>query len=243
MTARDADLPAGLAAAWGVAASTRRGPKPAHSVEEIIRVALRLADADGLEAVSLPRIARQIGVTTNALYRYVGSKDELLMLLYDAGCGPAPKLPTGGGWRAAATAWVQALIGRYRRHPWLLDLPVRGAPVTPHLLQWTEALLSGLADAGLADRDKLGCAALLDGYARSTATLTRDLAASDRAPVQTRAVTDFLQPLLSERGLPILAAMLASGEYRDSHEGIVDFGLDRILDGIDVLIRQDRPLA
>ncbi|HEX3815506.1 MAG TPA: TetR/AcrR family transcriptional regulator [Mycobacteriales bacterium] len=230
----------GLAAARGVATPARRGPKPAHSVEEIVQVALRLADADGIEAVSLPRIAGQIGVTANALYRYVSSKDELLLLLHDAGFGRAPRFPAGADWRGVATEWVQAIIARYRQHPWLLDLLVRGAPVTPHLRQWAEALLDGLADSALRNDDKLGCAVLLDGYARSTAVMARDLAASQRSPVQSQAVSAVLQPMLRNRGFPILAEMLATGEYRDSRDELADFGLDRILDGIDVLIQRRR---
>jgi AcrR family transcriptional regulator len=190
--------------------------------------------------VSLPKIAGRIGVTANALYRYVSSKAELLLLLHDAGFGPAPQFPAGAGWREVATEWVQAVIDRYRQHPWLLDLPVRGVPVTPHLRQWTAALLDGLADSALRNEGKLGCAVLLDGYARSTAVMARDLAASQRTPVQSQAVSAFLQPMLQDRGFPILAGMLDTGEYRDGRDEMADFGLDRILDGIDVLIQRGR---
>ncbi|HVX42730.1 MAG TPA: helix-turn-helix domain-containing protein, partial [Mycobacteriales bacterium] len=132
-----------LATAWKLAPPPRRGPKPAHSVEEIVSVAIELADRGGIEEVSLPKIAHRIGVTTNALYRYVGSKDELLQLLNDAAVGDPPRLGRRG-WRAAAADWSHALIGRYRRHPWMLDIPIHGAPITPNSLGWVEVLLQAL---------------------------------------------------------------------------------------------------
>ena len=234
------DLPPGLALAWGETPASRRGPKPGYSVERIVEAAVELADREGFAALSLPRIARRVGFTTNALYRYVSSKDELLVLLADAGWGPPPdSLSRIRRWRAAATAWVRAVIERYHERPWLLSIPVRGAPVTPNLLRWLEVLLAGMAHSGLRDGDKLGCALLLDGYARGTAALSRDLREAGTPPVQSSAVTEFLQPRLSARGYPILATMLAGGRYEDTpadHD--VEFGLGRILDGIDALIAQ-----
>lgn len=233
-------LPPGLAMAWGFTPpARRRGPKPAHSVERIVEAAVELADADGFAPLSMPKIARRLGITANALYRYVSSKDELLVLLAEAGWGPPPdSLSRAGHWRPAATAWVHAIIDRYRVHPWLLDLPTRGAPVTPNLLRWLEALLESMSDNGLTNQDLLGCAVLLDGYARGTATLARDLHDSNAPPVQSAAVAEFLQPLLRDRGFPHVAAIMAIGDYEDDDldDTDIEFGLGRILDGIDVLV-------
>jgi AcrR family transcriptional regulator len=222
----------GLALVWGFAPPARRGPKPGHSVAEIVQAAIDLADEEGFEGLGLPKIARRLGLTANALYRYVSSKDELLLLLVDAGTGTPPDdLPTG--WRAGAAAWVHALIARYGERPWLLKIPVRGAPITPNLLRWLESLLGVFAGSGLAERDWLSCAVLLDGYARSMATLASDLV--DPAPVQS--MTGFLYPLLHDRGFPITAALLAAGQYEDGPVGPdIDFGLARILDGIELRI-------
>lgn len=223
-----------LASAWNLPLPKRRGPKPAHSVGEIIDAAIALADADGITAVSLPKIAASIGVTTNALYRYVASKEELLLLLCDAGIGPAPALPGARGWRAVSVNWVHAVLQRYRAHPWLLDLPIQGAPVTPNLLAWVEILLEGLDDR-LDGRQKLGCVLLLDNYARGFARLARDLDASEQQHVQ--AVAELLEPVLQERGLSLLASMFSRHEYADGYDDEdIDFGLQRILDGIGVLI-------
>jgi AcrR family transcriptional regulator len=199
---------------------------------------MALADEEGFAALSLPRIARRLDLTPNALYRYVSSKEELMLLVMDAGSGAPPEdLPTA--WRQGATAWARALIDRYRARPWLVDIPVRGAPVTPNLLSWLESLLTVLADTGLPASDQLSCATLLDGYARSIAALANDVTTNGAAPVQSPEVVGFLYPLLAGRGYPRVAEMLAGGVYVDQPGGPdIEFGLTTILDGIEQLIAQ-----
>lgn len=236
-----ADLPPGLALAWGVLPEARRGPKPAHSVERIVAVAVDLADESGFPAVSMPKIASRLGLTANALYRYVASKEELVVLLADAGWGP-PEVPARReGWRAGVTSWVHAFVARTRVHPWLLDIPVRGVPLTPNVLSWLEVLLDALTDTGLGPADKLACATLLDGYARSTANFARDLGATSTSAEEGAAVAAFLEPLLRARGYMFIADLLGgAAPYAEAtfDEADVEFGLERILDGIEVLIQR-----
>ena len=236
--AGESPLPHGLSLAWGFPPSSRPGPKPTYTVADIVDAALDLADREGATAMSLPKIARALNLTPNALYRYVNSKDELVLLVFDAGAGPPPSdLPAD--WRAGAAAWARALIDRYRTRPWLVHLPIRGAPVTPNLLGWLESLLVPLADTGLRPGDQLSCATLLDSYARSIVALADGLATSNAAPVQSAEVFGFLLPRLADRGYPLIAAMLTSGVYADSPNGLdPEFGLTRILDGIERLIAQ-----
>jgi AcrR family transcriptional regulator len=238
-------LPPGLALAWGIAPASRRGPKPTHSVQEIVRAAIELADAQGITAVSLPKIARRVGLTANALYRYVGSKDELLVLLYDAGWGPPPKAPIRARtWRKGASAWAHAVIDGYRTRPWLLDVPIRSAPMTPYVLHWLEVFLQAMAASGLSAWDGVRCAQLLDGYARSIARLARDLSSSDGRSMPSTAGAGFLSRMLQERGLPILAStisIMTSGHHEaGALDDDVEFGLNRILDGIEVLVRTEK---
>jgi AcrR family transcriptional regulator len=235
-------LPPGLELAWGITpAPGKRGPKPAHSVGQIVETAVRLADDEGFAAASLPKIAKALGITANALYRYISSKDELLVLLAEAGWGPPPEsLARAQPWRPACIAWVQAVGERYRVHPWLLDMPVRGAPATPNLLRWLEVLLDSLAGTRLGNHDMLGCAILLEGYARSMATLARNINESTATPVQSAAVAEFLQPRLN-KGFPRVAAIMLAGDYQDEEETTelkedIEFGLARILDGIEAMI-------
>ncbi|MEV0623404.1 TetR/AcrR family transcriptional regulator [Nonomuraea sp. NPDC050404] len=236
---RHTGLPPGIALAWGVMPSAgRRGPKPAFSVERIVEAAVEVADAEGFAGLSMPKIAERLGVTGNALYRYIRSKEELVVLLADAGWGPPPEsVRQAGNWRDAATEWTRAMIARALAHPWVLDVPVHTAPVTPHLVGWLECFLEGMADAGLGEQDTLGCALLLDGYARSVANLAHSLNQSGRAKA-TSAALEFLLPLLGDRGYPRTAALMTNMAYieDDLPQGDVEFGLNRILDGIETLI-------
>ena len=228
------ELPPGLALSWGVHPVQRRGPKPALSVDLIVATGIEFGDRDGFEAISLQKIAAHLGVSTNAMYRYVRSKDELIVLVNDKAIGLPPPLPAG--WRAAATAWVGAQVKLYAERPWLLDVPIRGAPVTPHVLRWMEVMLQALAETKLSQHDNLGCLMLLDGYARNYANLARQLGAGDNAPVQAEQVGRFLVPRLIEGDYPMLTAMYTNAGYEDGLDDDFEFGLNRILDGIQVLI-------
>ncbi len=233
------ELPPGMALSWGVQPLQRRGPKPALSVDLIVATGIEFGDRDGYEAISLQKIASHLGVTTNAMYRYVRSKDELIVLVNDKAVGDPPSLPDG--WREAATAWVGAQVRLYEERPWLLDVPIRGAPVTPNVLRWMEVMLQALAETKLSRHDTLGCLMLLDGYGRNYANLARQLAASENTPVQAAQVGRFLVPRLMEGDYPMLTAMYTNASYEDGRDDDLAFGLDRILDGIQVLIdRQAR---
>ncbi|MEU4191692.1 TetR/AcrR family transcriptional regulator [Kribbella sp. NPDC026611] len=239
----DAHLPPGLVLAWGLPTkSNKLGRKPTQSVEQIVDAALELADAEGFAALSMPKIAQKLGLTANAIYRYVRSRNELLVLLADAAWGPAPdRVADAPDWRAAATIWTQAMVDRCDVHPWLCDLPIRGAPMTPNLLGWAEAILKVLTAVGLTPTESLSCALLLDGYARRIASARRDLRDTTTTSVEPEAVTRFLEPRLQELGYMVLADLMAGNQYTDEiHDADVTFGLNRILDGIAALIASKR---
>src|ERR1700728_977916 len=101
--------PASLAAVWGLRERPGKGPKPGLSLEKIVAAAVHVGATDGLAAVSMGRVAAELGAGTMALYRYVGSKSELLNLMVDAAFGPPPPLPESAvGWRAALSHWAWA---------------------------------------------------------------------------------------------------------------------------------------
>lgn len=230
-------LPPGTALAWGHAPAPRRGPKPGYSLEQIVAAAIAQADAEGYAALSMPSIAKRLGITANALYRYLSSKEELLVLVAEAAWGPPPE-PVSGDWRSAVTVWARALLERCHRHPWLIDLPVRSVPSTPNLLGWLENFLEAMVSSGLGVQDATGCAVLVDGWVRSTASLLRDVNASP--PDQVRALSAFLGPRLEGRGYARVAAVVSGEAYGEEgmEETDVEFGLGRILDGIEALIER-----
>jgi AcrR family transcriptional regulator len=233
-------LPPGVLASWGLVPTSGRGRRPSIQLADIVSAAVALADTEGLAGVSMPRVARQVHVTQNALYRYVASKEELLVLIADAATGEPPQLPDDGGWRTNARTWVTALIARYVSHSWLLDIPLR-APVTRNTVLWTEAFLRAARDSGLPVEQRVQCALLLDGYARHTAALTRDLAR--RESVYGQALVARLAPVFAQHGCTEFAAFLVHAALQPRSPDIdaadeSNFGLERILDGISAFISQ-----
>lgn len=98
MAAKKADKQGGakesLALLWGEQEPPSRGPKPSLTAGRIAQAGIEIADGEGLDAVSLARVAKEFGVTAMALYRYVPGKTELLDLMVDLAIGPRPRSPT-----------------------------------------------------------------------------------------------------------------------------------------------------
>ena len=124
---------------WGLREQPTRGPKPSLSVEQIVRVAIEIADAEGLGAVSMRRVAERLGVTTMSLYRYVPSKNDLLELMLDAIASPWPdpaEMPDN--WRDALHLWAHRNMAVYREHPWLIEYAFSHPPFGPNNIRWME---------------------------------------------------------------------------------------------------------
>jgi len=168
-------LPRAVALSWGVAERPQRGPKRELSVERIVDTAIELADAEGLGAVSMSRIAGELGFTTMSLYRYVTSKDDVLALMQDAVCAvpiPPDETLAGGGddhdWREGLRQWSMATIDVMREHPWFPDIPISGIPLMPNNLAVLDWGLREMRTLPLTDAEKMSTALLLS----SGATLT-----------------------------------------------------------------------
>jgi AcrR family transcriptional regulator len=116
-----------------------RGPRPAHSRADITAAATRIADAEGIEAVSLRRVAAEMSTGTTTLYRYIATKDELFDLMVDSAIGERePPTPTGD-WQADLRAIAYEYRAMVLRHPWLGALPATRPAFGPNSLAWLDA--------------------------------------------------------------------------------------------------------
>jgi AcrR family transcriptional regulator len=135
---------------WGKRVEPKRGPKRSLSVEEIAAAAGVIADAEGLEAVSMQRVARACAVTTMALYRYVSGKDELIALMLDRGLGAPPALVgVSGDWRAQLEDWARRLWEIFQAHPWSLAATAPARLMGPNELEWFEVAVGALSGTSL----------------------------------------------------------------------------------------------
>ena len=239
-----AGLPGSVAAAWGVRERPHKGPKPSLSLSRIVAAAVRVADTEGLDAVSMGRVAAELGTAPMSLYRHVSSKEELLTLMVDAAWDEAPGTPVAGeGWRAGLARWAWALRAGARRHPWVVRIPLNSLPIMPREVDWFEHALACMGDTGLTEARKASVIMLLAGYVRNLATTEADIMtaiqASGLSPAEWMAsYPRMLRQLTDPQRFPALTAFIAAGVF-DAEDGPDDefiFGLDRILDGIEDLI-------
>lgn len=215
---------------WGDRPVPTRGPKPSMTLDRIAGAAVVIADAEGLAAASMQRVAGELGVTKMALYRYLPGRTELVALMVERTLGPPPDL-TAGDWRAALARWTGRLLDGYLEHPWLLTATVGPRPIGPHELAWMEAALAVLTGTPLTAGERLDTLAVLTGHARMLAeqqVAARQPEALLTAAVE-RAVTRY-----GDR-FPALAATMAEVPAQAQDQAF-RYGLERILDGIAVLI-------
>src|SRR3954447_7204088 len=125
----------------------RTRARRALSTDAIVETGLRIADEDGIEAVSMRRIALALGVGTMSLYHHVADKEELLELMADAISGEL-LVPGGvlGDWREALRAIAHRTRDAFLRHPWLIDTAGRRPLVTPNQLRHIEQSVAVVAD-------------------------------------------------------------------------------------------------
>ncbi|WP_254705856.1 TetR/AcrR family transcriptional regulator [Streptomyces vilmorinianum] len=237
-------LPPSIEAAWGLRERPSKGPKPGLTLDRIVDAAVGVASAEGLDAVSMGRIAKELGVSTMSLYRYVGAKSELYVLMQDAATGAPPELfPPGTGWREAMERWSWALREVYHRHLWLVRVPISGPPATPHAVAWWEKAMVALADTDLDEGTKISVTLLVGGFVKSDAMMSADLAAAIDASGQEPGVvlarySHTLRRLADPARFPAVARMLDSGvlDQADGPDDEFRFGLARILDGVALLV-------
>jgi AcrR family transcriptional regulator len=242
-------LPASIEAAWGVRERPHKGPRPALSLERVVAAAVRVAAADGLQAVSMARVAADLGASTMSLYRYVAAKDELLALMADLPfeAPPARRGPEESR-RDGLARWARTELSVYRRNPWVLRIPISGPPVTPNAIAWLERGLDCLGGTGLREDEKLSVILLVTGYVRNQGTLQADIAAAQAAgaaPPEAEMMPTYgqlLAKLTDPERFPALHAVIAAGVFDapDEADYDFDFGLERVLDGIEALIEKRR---
>ncbi|ONI75751.1 TetR family transcriptional regulator [Kribbella sp. ALI-6-A] len=244
MTARDGkdpDLRRSVTLLWSGRPEGQRGPRRRLTVEGIAQAAVRIADADGIEALSMQRIAAELGYSTMALYNHVPNKDLLLEVAADLGAGPPPDLDPDDH-RLAVRGWVDALWSGFRRRPWILRVPLDHAPMGPHQLAWLERLLRALLAAGLAGAEARAAALHLTAVVRGAAQISLNTASTDDGLLRTEAdVEQLVGEYIDAESFPALTAVQAaegaSGQrQREPADGLpfeLSFGVDRFLDGIE----------
>ncbi|MFD4292509.1 TetR/AcrR family transcriptional regulator [Rhodococcus sp. NPDC058532] len=234
------DLPRTVRRAWGFVEAGSRGPRRGLTLEQILDAAIELADAEGVAAVSMARLAKQLGFTPMSLYRYVDSKDELVELITDRALGAPPALDPDLPWRAGLHAWALAEYARVLRHPWWLQLPIVAPPTGPNNLRWLDAGLGTLAAVPVSEMVKVQVVTTTSLFVVGRARLSSDMASAATDEIDYGAL---LPKLVDTARFPHLVAALVGGGFDEddgggAHPGELGFrfALDLLLDGVQTLI-------
>lgn len=228
--------PSGAQLLWGDRSRPPRGPKPTTSLPRIVEAAVLLADSEGLEALSMQRLAGELGVGTMSLYRYVPSKDELTSLMLDTAIGAPPDLGRRTGWRSAMEAWARANLSVFERHPWALALVTRPRVMGPNEVGFLEAGLAALSGTGLGPADMLNIVLLVNGFVRGSAPFAADPPSGEPRMISATMLAEFGR----QETFPTVCEVMAAVAQRRPRKAEVPFeyGLRRVLDGIAARIDQ-----
>ncbi|MGW7386453.1 TetR/AcrR family transcriptional regulator [Streptomyces sp. NPDC054794] len=229
------DPRASLALLWGEQEQPTRGPKPKLSPQRIAAAAVELADAEGLDAVSMGKVAAEFGVSAMALYRYVPGKAELVELMIESTLAEVPDLSAAeGDWRAGTRQWARRCLDLYRAHPWALAATaMRRQVMGPHQLGWLDAAHAALEPTGLPAAQRHQVFVLVVGLVRSLAQQLVDFDADEDR--EWSRLTGELLERHADR-FPALTRAISEGAFGPAGIDPLDFGLDRILDGVEALI-------
>jgi len=232
------------------ATAPRHGPRQGLTIDQVIDAATALADADGLDAVTMRRVATSLGVVPMTLYTYVPGKAELLDLMLDAAYQRMPRADTAGRpWRQRVAAVAAENRALFEAHPWAAAVSTVRPPLGPGLMAKYEHELSALDGLGLDDVEMDAALTYLltfvQAWARAAAdaqAARQDTATDDEqwwaahAPLLQRVLDASAYPLAVRVGTAAGTAHRAA--YSPGHA--YDFGLHAILDGFETLISRSQ---
>ncbi|HEX4256435.1 MAG TPA: TetR/AcrR family transcriptional regulator C-terminal domain-containing protein [Streptosporangiaceae bacterium] len=223
-------------------AADRPAVRTPMAPDRIVAAAIRVADAEGLAALSMRRVAAEIGAAPMSLYRHVADKDDLVVQMMNTVFARTELPdPPPGGWRPRLDLAAHILWAMFRAHPWLASaLSLTRPQVMPDALPFTEWLLTALDGYGLELSTMFTTYLMLINYVRGTAV---NLEAEAEAEAATGLNSEeWLQSQEAEfwsslppGGYPRFQRLI-SEEYDFSLDQIFEFGLQRLLDGLDALI-------
>ncbi|WP_422756352.1 TetR/AcrR family transcriptional regulator [Micromonospora sp. WMMD708] len=215
-------------------------------VDQIVRAAIDVADAEGLAALSMRRVAERLGVGTMSLYTHVPGKGELLDVMLDTVHGETPR-PTDvpGGWRGRLERIARDKWALYLRHPWLLQVATTRPPLGPQVTARYDYELRAVEGTGLTDLEMDAVVTLVDSYVHGAVRGAVEAAqAAGRTGLTDEqwwhAHAPYLEKVMDPARFPTAARVGAAAgqEYQAATDPTraFDFGLARVLDGIAALI-------
>lgn len=237
---------------WRAPERPKRGPKPSLSLERIVRTAIEIADTEGIDALSMQRLAEEFGFTTMSLYRYVRRKEQLLALMTDRASGEPPELAgPDAHWRVDVERLVRGLWEVFHQHPWMHRVRFSSPPIGPHQLAWMDRGIGVFTRSGLDHQQAFSAFMFVHSAVWRWAQLQIDEEEAARAtgvsPAESdRAFGRALAKYADPETYPSLTVLTAEGTWESDGSQVskaeadwefaVAFGLNRLLDGIEAYV-------
>jgi AcrR family transcriptional regulator len=229
-----------------------RGQHPPLTRDKIATAAIAVADAEGIDAVSMRRVAAELGCGTMSLYRHVRNKDELLDIMIDAGIGETSALRAlpGGNWRADLRRDAGNMRAAILRHPWVVRIIGRRPALGPNMLAATEATLSAVDGLGLSIDEMLWTIGVLNAFV--VGFVINELAErawryplADRSGPQARqwasVMVPYMQSIVASGRYPQVSRLVIEAEDFPNPDAVFDWQLNRVLDGLAAIIPAPKP--
>lgn len=222
----------------------RQAPDEALTPARIVAAAVAVADAEGLAAVSMRRVASEIGAATMALYRHVADKEDLVVRMMDAVMEtwrPPAELPSG--WRARLELAGRVYWDGCREHPWLASaLSITRPQPLAGALPYAEFVLATLDGLGLDHQTTFTAYLMLINYVRGMAlNLEMEAEAEADTGVDNEEWLDAREPqlhaLIESGAFPVFTRFITQ-EYDFDLNRLFEFGLQRLLDGLEALLER-----
>jgi AcrR family transcriptional regulator len=230
---------------WGIQPRPSRGPKPTLTVPRIVAAAVAVADAEGLAAMSVRRVADELGVGAMTLYRYVPGKAELVDVMVDTVYAELPHEAVDGDWRTRLEAVARENRELYLRHTWLLQVATGRPPLGPNTMAKYEHELRAVDGIGLTDVQLDAVVTLVNGFVNGAVRGAVDAATAQQRSGLTdeqwwRAHQPLLEKVFDTERFPLAARVgaAAGAEHNTAYDPAhaFEFGLARLLDGIAALL-------
>jgi AcrR family transcriptional regulator len=216
---------------WDTPKPRTRGPKPAHALEDVLDAAIGNADAEGLDAVSMQRVADVLGFTKMAVYRYVSGRPELVALMTDRALGLPPDIG-GRTWRDRMETWARSAFRIFLLHPWGMEATTGPRVFGPNEAEWTEAGLAILQETGLNGPQRLDVLAVLMAHLRGIAQQMPGDKPGLALETEMNALT--MRALRSQPDrFPLFQDAIREAAASGAENQALEFGLACILDGVE----------
>ena len=228
---------------WDPPTPAGRGPKQKLTLDQVVEAGMAVAAAEGVDKLSMRNVAARLGVGAMSLYTYVPGRDELFELMIDRAWS-ARKLPDQSlPWREQVEFHAREAWTTYQSYPWLIRSNLWRMPLGPHVMDVQEDIYRAVTLTGLPNPEVVRVAGLVEshvfGVARSVIT---DTSLSSNTGITADEYWDsrssFWGTYYTPERFPTMTQIWESGAFDQPGGDEVEFGLARLLDGVELLIEK-----